>query len=87
MLRLLGRGGMGDVYLAQRADNAFHKQVALKVIRAEVSSSEVVRRFRQEREILAALDHPNVARLLDGGTTDEGWPYFVMEYVEGSPID
>jgi serine/threonine protein kinase len=87
LVREVGQGGMGTVYLARRADEAFHKQIALKVVRPGLNSTEIVRRFEQEREILAALDHPNVARLLDGGTTPEGLPYFVMEYIEGIPID
>src|SRR3984957_18771915 len=79
----IGRGGMGTVYLAARADRAFHKQVALKIVRAEAGGDEILRRFQQEREILAMLDHPNIARLLDGGSTSDGLPYFVMEYVAG----
>jgi serine/threonine-protein kinase len=82
----LGRGGMGAVYLAERADAEFHKRVAIKVVQAGPDRDAVLARFRQERQILAALDHPNVARLLDGGTTDDGLPYFVMEYIEGQPI-
>jgi serine/threonine protein kinase len=87
ILREIGHGGMGTVYLAARADRTFRKQVAVKVVRAEAGSEEVLRRFQQEREILATLDHPNIARLLDGGSTAEGLPYFVMEYVAGEPID
>jgi serine/threonine protein kinase len=87
ILREIGKGGMGTVYLAARADRAFHKQVALKLVRPEAGSEEVLGRFQQEREILATLDHPNIARLLDGGATAEGLPYFVMEYVAGEPID
>jgi serine/threonine protein kinase len=87
ILREIGKGGMGTVYLAARADRAFHKQVALKVVRPEGGGEEVLGRFQQEREILATLDHPNIARLLDGGATAEGLPYFVMEYVAGDPID
>src|ERR1700685_1857825 len=87
ILREIGRGGMGTVYLAVRADHAFRKQVALKIVRPEAGSQEVLRRFQQEREILATLDHPNIARLLDGGSTENGLPYFVMEYVAGQPID
>jgi eukaryotic-like serine/threonine-protein kinase len=86
ILRELGHGGMGTVYLAVRADEQFHKRVALKVIRSGADSDEVVRHFKRERQILASLDHPNVARLLDGGTTDDGLPYFVMEYIEGEPF-
>lgn len=87
VLRELGRGGMGSVYLAVRTDQVYRKAVALKIVRPEASSEDVIRRFRQEREIVAGLDHPNIARLLDGGTTPEGLPYFVMEYVDGQPID
>lgn len=83
----IGRGGTGAVYLARRADNVFSKQVAIKVLRPERSDPELLRRFHQEREIVARLDHPNIARLLDGGTTDEGLPYFVMEHVDGQPLD
>ncbi len=87
VLSEIGRGGMGAVYLAERDDQEYRKQVAIKLVRGDADSASVVRRFRQERQILAELDHPNIARLLDGGTTDEGLPYFVMEYVEGAPID
>jgi serine/threonine protein kinase/Tol biopolymer transport system component/tetratricopeptide (TPR) repeat protein len=83
----LGRGGMGDVYLAVRVDNEFQQQVAIKFIRPGMASDYLVRRFRNERQILANLNHANIARLLDGGTTDEGLPYIVMEVVEGLPID
>ena len=87
VVREIARGGMGAVFLARRADRAFSKEVALKVVRPEKSDAEALKRFRQEREIVARLEHPNIARLLDGGTTAEGLPYFVMEYVEGVPID
>ncbi len=87
ILRELGRGGMGSVYLAVRTDDVYRKPVAFKVVRPEAANSETIERFRREREILASLDHPNLARLLDGGTTPEGLPYFVMDYVEGEPID
>ena len=87
LLRELGHGGMGTVYLATRADDVYHKHVAIKVVRRGAGGEEVVRRFRQEREILAMLDHPNIARLLDGGSTTNGLPYFVMDYVAGQPID
>ena len=86
VLRELGHGGMGTVYLAARADDQYQKRVAVKVIRG-LDSAEVVRHFRRERQILAGLEHPNIARLFDGGTTDDGLPYFVMECVEGEPID
>ncbi len=84
--RLLGRGGMGSVFLALRVDE-FEKQVAIKLLRPGLSTSEVIQRFHHERQILANLDHPNIAKLLDGGTTEDGFPYFVMEYVEGEPLD
>jgi len=87
VLREIGRGGMGNVYLAARADDAFQKLVAIKIVRRGMDLDEVVRRFRTERQILAMLDHPNIARLLDGGATDDGLPYFVMEFIEGEPID
>jgi TolB-like protein/Tfp pilus assembly protein PilF/tRNA A-37 threonylcarbamoyl transferase component Bud32 len=82
----LGRGGMGAVYLAERADGEFRQRVALKVIKRGMDTDFIIRRFRNERQILATLDHPNIARLLDGGTTDDGLPFFVMEYIEGSPV-
>lgn len=87
VLREIGRGGMGNVYLAERADDAFHKLAAIKIIRGGLDLDDIVQRFRSERQILAMLDHPNIARLLDGGATDGGLPYFVMEYIEGEPID
>ena len=77
---------MGAVYLAQRADDLYKKQVAIKLIRRGFDNSELLRRFYTERQILAALDHPNIARLVDGGTTEDGVPYYVMEYVEGRPL-
>jgi serine/threonine protein kinase len=83
----LGSGGMGDVYRAIRADDQFEKQVAIKLVRRGLDTESVEARFRRERQILAGFDHENIARLLDGGTTDEGHPYFVMELVEGMPID
>jgi len=86
LIREIGRGGMGTVYLARRADEQYEKLVALKVVRRGMDTEDIVRRFRNERQILASLDHPNIARLLDGGTTDDGLPYLVMEYVEGTPV-
>src|SRR5690606_25102516 len=83
----IGRGGMGVVYLAERADEEFEKRVALKVVKRGMDTDEVLRRFRHERQILASLEHPNIARLLDGGATSDGRPYLVMEHVEGEPID
>jgi serine/threonine protein kinase/tetratricopeptide (TPR) repeat protein len=84
--RELGRGGMGAVYEALRADNVFRKRVAIKVVKRGMDTDFILKRFRNERQILATLDHPNIARLLDGGTTDDGLPYFVMEYIEGRPL-
>ena len=86
IVREIGRGGMGAVYLARRADEQFEKQVAIKILKRGTDTDEVLRRFRAERQILARLDHPNIARLLDAGTTDDGLPYFVMEHVEGARI-
>ena len=83
----IGHGGMGAVYLAERSDAQYEKRVAIKLIRYGMDSDRLLARFNTERQILASLDHPNIARLLDGGTTDEGVPYFVMEYIEGEPID
>ncbi len=84
--REIGRGGMGAVYEAVRADNVFRKRVAVKVVKRGMDTDFILRRFRNERQILAALDHVNIARLLDGGTTDEGLPFFVMEFIEGQPL-
>jgi eukaryotic-like serine/threonine-protein kinase len=84
---LLGAGGMGEVYRAFRADDEYLKQVAIKLVRAGQNSEFVIHRFKDERQILAGLDHPNIARLLDGGRTEEGVPYFVMELIQGQPID
>jgi len=87
ILEEIGRGGMGEVYRARRADGQYEKQVAIKLVRGGYDTAAVVERFRHERQILASLDHTNIARLLDGGTTDEGIPYLVMELIEGTPID
>ena len=87
VLSEIGRGGMGAVYLAARADGHFDKKVAIKLLKRGTDTDEVLRRFHAERQILARLDHPNLARLLDAGTTDDGLPYFVMEYVLGIPIN
>ncbi|HEV2799469.1 MAG TPA: protein kinase [Pyrinomonadaceae bacterium] len=83
--KLLGEGGMGEVYLA--SDVELGREVALKLVKRGLGTSEVLRRFRHEEQILASLDHPHVARLFGGGRTKEGLPYFVMEYIEGQPID
>ena len=85
--REIGRGGMGAVYLAVRADNTFQKRVAIKIVKRGMDTDFILRRFRRERQILATLSHPNIAALLDGGSTDDGLPYYVMEYVEGLPIN
>lgn len=87
ILRELGHGGMGVVYLALRDDGAFEKQVALKVLLRDQVSPDFILRFRNERQVLAALDHPQIARILDGGDTPDGMPYYVMEFVEGLPLD
>ena len=85
--RKIGEGGMGAVYLGERADGEFTKQVAIKVVRQRVATNSALQRFRTERQILANIDHPNIARLIDGGTTHTGLPYLVMEYVDGESID
>jgi Tol biopolymer transport system component/serine/threonine protein kinase len=86
--RLIGEGGMGSVYLARRDDGHFDQRVALKLVRRGLHlDARIVRRFREERQILATLNHPGIARLLDGGLTEDGLPFFAMEYVEGVPID
>ncbi len=87
LIRELGRGGMGAVYLAERDDDQqFHQQVAIKLIKRGMDTDEIIKRFRYERRILASLNHPNIAHFLDGGTTEDGLPYFVMEYIEGEPL-
>lgn len=83
IVRLIGQGGMGAVYLAVRDDDAYRKEAAIKLIRFGLDSASIVRRFRRERQILASLDHPNVARLLDAGAAEDGAPYLVMEYIAG----
>lgn len=87
VVELIGVGGMGEVYRAFRADDQYRKQVALKVVLGGEDSGFVISRFKNERQILASLEHPNIARLLDGGTTEDGAPYFVMELIEGESID
>lgn len=86
IVREMGRGGMGIVYLAERDDGEFRREVAIKLIPAGVHRPEFAKLFRRERQILAQLDHPNIARLLDGGTTEAGQPYYAMEFVEGVPL-
>jgi len=87
LIREIAQGGMGSVWLAERADDQFHQQVAIKLLKAEAASEELLSRFRHERQVLAGLNHPQIARLLDGGATEDGRPYFVMEYIEGEPLD
>jgi serine/threonine-protein kinase len=86
-VRPLGRGGSSSVYLAERDDGAFEQRVAVKVLSPSLLPREAKSRFQRERQILAELEHPNIARLLDGGLTDDGWPYIVMEFVDGERID
>ncbi|MGH7554688.1 MAG: serine/threonine-protein kinase, partial [Longimicrobiales bacterium] len=86
VIREIGQGGMGTVYLAARDDQQFEKEVALKLVRLGMDTEFLVKRFRQERQILALLEHPNIARLLEGGVSADGRPYFAMEYVDGAPI-
>jgi serine/threonine-protein kinase len=86
LIEPLGRGGMGEVYLAERADGRFDQKVAVKLVKRGMDSAEILRRFARERRILARLEHPGIARLLDGGETRDGRPYFVMERVEGESI-
>ena len=87
LIREIGRGGMGVVYEAEQADAEFTRRVAIKLVPSGWSVSELTTRFRYERQMLARLNHPGIARLFDAGTTEEGTPYFVMEYVDGQPID
>ena len=82
----VGRGGMGAVYRAERADGEFHQTVAVKLIKRGMDTDLILKRFRRERQILAALNHPNIAYFLGGGSTDDGLPYFVMEFIEGRPL-
>ena len=83
----IGRGGMSEVFLGVRADDEYHKEVAVKVLRPGYDTRSLVERFKAEKRILATLDHPNIARILDGGSTDEGLPYLVMDFIKGQPID
>ncbi|HKQ72464.1 MAG TPA: protein kinase [Blastocatellia bacterium] len=87
IIREIGRGGMGEVYLARRADDQYQKQVAIKLLRAGLENEDIIRRFRNERQILAGLDHPNIAHFLEGGATADGKPYYVMESITGQRID
>lgn len=87
LVRQIGQGGVGLVYFARRRDGQYEKAVAIKLIKRGMDTDDILRRFRHERQTLATLDHLNIARLLDGGVTEEGLPYFVMEYIEGAPID
>ena len=87
LAKRIGQGGMAAVFLAYRSDGEFHRQVAIKLVLPGLDSNEVVNRFRKERQTLAGLDHPNIVKLLDGGSTPEGLPYLVLDYVDGSPID
>ncbi len=87
ILHRLGHGGMGAVYMAERADDQFRRRVAVKLVRPGFDDGQLQRRFSNERHMLAVLDHPNIVKLLDAGVTDDGIPYFVMDYVEGQPID
>ena len=86
LLNEIGRGGMGSVYLAERDDEHYRKLVAVKVVKRGMDTAGVLARFRHERQILAGFEHPYIARLIDGGTTPDGRPFFVMEYIEGQPI-
>ncbi|MBC7910217.1 MAG: serine/threonine protein kinase [Pyrinomonadaceae bacterium] len=87
IVRELGRGGMGAVYLGERDDGKFSQRAAIKLLKRELNTADIRRRFAHERQILSRLEHPNIARLLDAGTTDDGLPFLVMEYVEGMPVD
>jgi tetratricopeptide (TPR) repeat protein/predicted Ser/Thr protein kinase len=87
ILNLIGHGGMGSVYSAERADAAYSQKVAIKVVQGHIGSGDALKRFVRERQTLARLNHPGIARLLDGGVTEDGRPYLVMEYVEGRRID
>ena len=87
IVQLIAEGGMGAVYQAVRVDDLYRKVVAIKVVRRGVQGEFAIRHFDTERQILAHLDHPNIAKLLDGGTTPDGRPYFVMDFIAGTPID
>jgi len=87
LMRRVGQGGMAAVFLAARADDEYHKQVAVKLVQPGLDSRDLLDRFRTERQTLAGLDHPNIVKLLDGGSTPDGLPFLVMDYVDGKPID
>src|SRR5262245_11599982 len=87
IIREVGRGGMGAVYEAERDDGQFEQRVAVKIIKRGMDSDDILRRFRNERQILAELQHPNIAQLFDGGVSEQGSPFYVMEFIEGRPID
>ncbi|MGB9233070.1 MAG: protein kinase [Terriglobales bacterium] len=87
IIREIGQGGMAVVYLGERDDQSYRKQVAIKMVKPGIDTEQVLNRFRNERQTLAALDHANIVKLLDGGSSEEGLPYLVMEYVEALPID
>ncbi len=87
IVREIGSGGMGSVFLAERVEGEFEQKVAIKLIKHGMDSKEILKRFQSERQIMARLEHPNIARLLDGGVTPDGLSYFAMEYVDGKPID
>src|SRR5262249_43663720 len=86
IVSLLGQGGMGSVWLAERVDGLFTRQVALKLIHAALAGRVMTERFSREREILASLNHPNIARLFDAGFADDGQPYLALEYIAGTPL-
>src|SRR3954468_16092971 len=82
----IGRGGMGAVYRAERIDGEFRQRVAIKLIKRGMDTDLILKRFRRERQITAALNHPNIAYFFGGGSTDDGLPYFIMEYISGKPL-
>ena len=86
LLRSIGEGGMGEVWLAERMDGSYEKQVAVKLLKRGMDTHAILRRFLQERRILALLHHPYIVRLVDGGMTSDGRPFYVMDYVDGKPI-
>lgn len=86
LLRSIGEGGMGEVWLAERTDGAYEQQVAVKLLKRGMDTHSILRRFLQERRILARLNHPHIVRLVDGGMTSDGRPFYVMDHVDGQPI-